>query len=243
MKVLAFNGSPRNENATTECLVGHFLDGAREAGAETEIIRVAQKKINYCKGCFNCWFVTPGRCIHNDDMPEIREKIKRSDILVYGTPLYVDGVTAQLKTMMDRQISSAMPFVKVENGRSRHPGRGKGTGGRKKMVFISNCGFGEKENFGPVIQHMKAVARNMGVDYLGSLVRPMGGILSKIEESDPETIQAIYQAFQKAGYEAVDKGALSEDVQNEASKAIMSMEEYGKFINSMMHEMMSDPEK
>lgn len=38
MKILAFNGSPRGKQGNTEVLIRLFLEGCRQAGAETETI-------------------------------------------------------------------------------------------------------------------------------------------------------------------------------------------------------------
>ncbi|MCD7962223.1 MAG: NAD(P)H-dependent oxidoreductase [Rikenellaceae bacterium] len=38
-------------------------------------------------------------------MPELLDKIERSDVLVLGTPIYFYNVDAQLKTVMDRCFS------------------------------------------------------------------------------------------------------------------------------------------
>jgi multimeric flavodoxin WrbA len=38
MKVLAINGSPRGARGNTERILQPFLEGAREAGAETEVV-------------------------------------------------------------------------------------------------------------------------------------------------------------------------------------------------------------
>ncbi|MFH2131681.1 MAG: flavodoxin family protein [bacterium] len=83
MKVLAFNGSPRMKMGVTDKILQTFIQGAESAGAETETVYVAKKNIKFCTGCFNCWFKHPGKCIHDDDMMEIRIKIKAASTLVH----------------------------------------------------------------------------------------------------------------------------------------------------------------
>jgi multimeric flavodoxin WrbA len=53
-RVLGIVGSPR-ENGNTHVLVSHILDGAREAGATTEIVLLGDLKIAECDGCHACW--------------------------------------------------------------------------------------------------------------------------------------------------------------------------------------------
>jgi len=232
MKVLAFSGSPRMKKGATDLILQHFMTGAEQAGAETETVYVAEQNIKYCEGCFNCWVVHPGRCKHKDDMPKLLGKIRRADVVVYASPVYVDGVTAQVKTMMDRFITLAKPFIVQRDGHSRHPGHGKGTRNQKqKMVLISTCGFGELDNFEPIILHMTAVAKNMGADFLGALVRPMGPMLRVLEISAPDVLKSIYEGFRQGGYEAVSKGEISEEAKKVASAPIVSMDDYVKLAN------------
>ena len=238
MKILAFNGSPRTTEGVTDQLLQLFLDGAKSAGAETETVYVAKQKINYCVGCFNCWFVHPGKCIHKDDMGDIRAKIKAADILVLGSPVYFDGFTAQIKTMLDRLIAGGMPFIENRDGHSRHPSRGKELKTRK-MLLLSTCGFGERDNFDPLIHHMKAIAANFASgEYMGALVRPMGGTLDMVKDEKPEAVKAILDAFHQAGVEAVTKGAISKELEDAVSQPLISVGEFAKRANAMFTEML-----
>ena len=68
MKVLAINGSPNMDQGNTARIINPFLEGMKEAGAEVEVFYTSKLKIRPCLGDFNCWFNTPGKCLHNDDM-------------------------------------------------------------------------------------------------------------------------------------------------------------------------------
>ena len=243
MNVLAFNGSPRMKKGITDSILQIFLEGAESAGAETETIYIARQKISYCTGCFNCWFVHPGKCIHNDDMIMIREKIKSADILVFASPVYFDGFTAQMKTMMDRLIPGGMPFIENKDGHSRHPSRGKGLKTRK-MLLISTCGFGEKDNFDPIIHHMKAIAANFASgEYMGALVRPMGSTLEMMKDEKPAEVKAILDAFRRSGVEAVTKGYISEELQSAVAEPLISASEFAKKANDLFHQLITENKK
>ena len=55
MKVLVLNGSPKTVSDTMQ-LTNSFLEGMNTAGDnEVEIIRVIEKQIKPCRGCFGCW--------------------------------------------------------------------------------------------------------------------------------------------------------------------------------------------
>ena len=53
MRILGICCSPR-KGGNTEILLREALEGAREAGCETELILVAGKKIAACDGCNSC---------------------------------------------------------------------------------------------------------------------------------------------------------------------------------------------
>jgi multimeric flavodoxin WrbA len=233
MKVLGLNGSPRAKKGVTERILQRFLAGAAEAGAETETVYLADKKIKFCTGCFSCWMVHPGRCIHkNDDMDALRQLMRKSDILVYASPVYIDGITAIMKNFMERCMPNAQPFVEIRDGHTRHPLRGKGVR-QLKMVFLSTCGFGERDNFDPLLRHMEAAAKNMKVQYLGALIRPMGPFLDVAALKDPDKVRRIDDAFRQAGFDAVAKGEIGEDIKQAAETPLMSRDEFIVTLNSI----------
>ena len=197
-----------------------------------ETIYLARKKIKYCTGCMNCWFVDPGVCIQDDDVAEILEKLTVADMQVYASPVYTDGFTGQMKTMLDRSIPVGTPFIVKKDGHARHPGSAKyKRESRAKMVLISTCGFGERDNFEPMIMHARALSRNLGYEYLGELVRPMGPALQMLAGLEPERAAPILEAFRRGGYEAVADNVIRPELQEVAAQPIMSLEEFMGMVN------------
>ena len=83
MKILVFNGSPKKESSDTMCITRAFLAGMREAGPqEVRTIDVADRHIEFCRGCFACKR-NGGQCVIDDDMRQILEEILRSDLLLF----------------------------------------------------------------------------------------------------------------------------------------------------------------
>ncbi len=243
MKILAFNGSPQMKKGITEQILQPFMEGASEAGAETEIVYLSKQKIKYCSGCFSCWFKHPGKCIHNDDMLEMRQRIKTADVVVLASPVYIDGFTAQTKTLLDRLIAGGSPFIEFREGHSRHPSRGKEVKNRK-LLLISTCGFGERDNFGPIIEHTKAIAGNLATfEYMGALVRPMGGSMAAVEPSDVYKVDGIMQAFRQAGRDAATKGEISQELEDAVSISLMTVKEYVEKANTLFKEMLAENKK
>lgn len=102
MKILVLKGSP-NKKGSSNLLAENFIKGAIEAGHEVNEIDTAHANIQPCTGCVHCGYEGP--CILNDDMDTFRKQILDVDMLVFVTPLYYYGVSAQLKTLIDRFCS------------------------------------------------------------------------------------------------------------------------------------------
>lgn len=98
--ILIISSSPR-KNGNSQKLCEAFKRGAEEKGNSVELIRLAEKKIGYCKACDYC-MRNNGICVQKDDMHEILEQYKKADVLVLATPVYFYGVCAQMKTFIDR---------------------------------------------------------------------------------------------------------------------------------------------
>jgi len=99
MKITVLMGSP-NRNGSTSILVNEFKRGAEEAGHSCEVIDVCHSNIHPCIGCVACGYEGP--CVQKDDVETIRKKLLASDMAVFATPLYYYGMSAQLKTVVDR---------------------------------------------------------------------------------------------------------------------------------------------
>ena len=98
-KVLGVVGSPRC-GGNIDILVDEILRGAREAGAEVEKICLSKLDIAPCLACDACG--ETGKCVQQDDMQSLVEKMDCSQVMVLGTPLYWYGPSAQIKTFIDR---------------------------------------------------------------------------------------------------------------------------------------------
>jgi len=257
MKITAFNGSPRAEKGNTHIMVEEFLNGARDAGAETEYILLAKYKISHCLGCFTCWIKTPGKCVHNDDMKDLLPKFHNTDIAVIATPLYVDNVTGIMKDFMDRLVPTLdARFDKDENGECRHinpvrsaesrgneprqrsisdtpdTSNGVNTSGKvPKLAVISNCGFPEQSHFQVLRLLFKRIARNMCSEVVAEIYRGGGALLEAKSLLLKPLIWKYKRLLRQAGQEVVKNGRLSEATRIELEKPLISDEEYIKGAN------------
>ena len=102
-KVLILSGSPRKDG-NSDVLCDEFAKGAIDAGHEVEKIRVVEKKISPCTGCYYCREHN-GKCAFNDDMADVLQKIIDCDVLVLSSPVYFYSICAQLKAVIDRTVA------------------------------------------------------------------------------------------------------------------------------------------
>ena len=102
-KVLILSGSPR-KRGNSDILCDEFAKGAKDSGNQVEKIFVAEKDISACTGCYYCK-KSGGRCVFNDDMGEILQKIIDCDVLVLSSPVYFYSISSQLKKVIDRTVA------------------------------------------------------------------------------------------------------------------------------------------
>lgn len=102
MRIVVLQGSP-NVNGSTALMVEEFARGARGAGHDVERVDVARLDVAPCTGCVACGYEGP--CAQHDDMGGLRGAILSADMVVFATPLYYYGMSAQLKTIVDRFCS------------------------------------------------------------------------------------------------------------------------------------------
>ena len=99
--ILGLVGSPR-KGGNTELLMERVLEAAREEGAATTLFTVAGRTIMPCTACASCVRDPSGRCVQQDDMTELYPLLEWADAIVFGTPVYLNSMTAQLKAVLDR---------------------------------------------------------------------------------------------------------------------------------------------
>ena len=98
MLVVGICGSPREQ--ATEHVLREALRMLGELGFETRFFTVRGKRIGFCTHCDFC--LEHKECVFKDDMQEVYALLKEADGLVFATPVYNGGVSAQIKAVMDR---------------------------------------------------------------------------------------------------------------------------------------------
>lgn len=121
--ILIISSSPR-KNGNSQMLCEQFKKGAEEKGHTVTLIRLMEKKIGFCRACDGC-MRNDGTCVLNDDMEEILKLFQEADVLVLATPVYFYGISAQMKTFIDRTYPIWQHL------------------GKKEVYYIISAGLGE----------------------------------------------------------------------------------------------------
>ncbi|AET63468.1 flavodoxin family protein [Methanothrix harundinacea] len=98
MKIVGICGSPREK--ATDHILKEALRMLEERGFATTSFTVRGKRISPCLHCDFC--LTNKECRIRDDMYQLYPLLQEADGIVFATPVYNGGVSAQTKAVMDR---------------------------------------------------------------------------------------------------------------------------------------------
>ena len=110
MNVVGLDCSARRDGLTARMLDA-ALDGAAEAGARIERIALADLTIEHCRMCEPAgWGLcrAEGRCVIDDDLAGVVEKLLSADAFVFATPVYFGGLSESAKAFTDRLRRTAV---------------------------------------------------------------------------------------------------------------------------------------
>lgn len=152
MKILVITGSPR-KNGNSNFLAAEFMRGAKEKGHDVYCFDAAHSEVHPCIACDKCRM--DGPCVFNDDFLKAREHIIAADMVVFATPMYYFGVSAQLKTVIDR-------FYAI-NGQIHKP---------KKAALLMTYADTGAAKAGPIDCHYDVLIKYLGWQNAGKIIAP-----------------------------------------------------------------------
>ena len=115
MKILAFNGSPR-EKGNTYNAINMVAKELKKEEIEVEIIHIGNKPLSGCIACGKCKENKNERCAIDDEVNEWIQKMKVADGIILGSPVYYSSIAGNMKCFLDR----AFYVCGVNNGILRH---------------------------------------------------------------------------------------------------------------------------
>ena len=150
MKIFVITGSPR-KNGNSNTLVDNFIKGAEKAGHSVVRFDSAFKNVHPCVACNKCGM--NGQCVFKDDFEFVKNNIVDADAVVFATPMYYFGISAQIKTVIDR-------FYAI-NGQIHIP---------KKAVLILTYADTSSKEAQPIISHYETLLNYLGWSDAGKVI-------------------------------------------------------------------------
>lgn len=168
--ILIINGSPRKKG-NTSFLSKTLVDTLLYKNYSSEVIRISELKINPCIDCRAC---KKGSliCVIKDDMQYIYDKMEAAGTIIFATPIYWFGPTAQMKNAIDR----LRPFY----------GNKKLTG--KKTAIILAAGSGP-DDCDLTLEMFRRISLTLGLNFKGNV---MAGVYDAGDaKTQPQLINEI----------------------------------------------------
>ena len=150
MKILVITGSPR-KNGNSNTLADNFIKGAEEAGHSVVRFDSAFKNVHPCVACNKCGM--NGECVFKDDFEFVKANIGDADAVVFATPMYYFGISAQIKAVIDR-------FYAIN---------GKIHVSKKSVLLMTYADTSEREAQ-PIISHYETLLRYLGWTDAGKVI-------------------------------------------------------------------------
>ena len=130
--IVGICGSPRKK--ATEYVLREALNQLKQLGFKTELYTVRGKTIKFCIHCDYC--LKNQKCAIKDDMYNLYPLLEDAEGMIIATPVYNGGVSAQIKTVMDRcraLVAKDQNFFKYKVGVAIAVG-GDRTGGQELAI-------------------------------------------------------------------------------------------------------------
>ncbi|MCL1893360.1 MAG: flavodoxin family protein [Holophagaceae bacterium] len=165
MQVTVITGSP-HKKGTTSLLADEFIRGAVEAGHIVFRFDAAFEKVSPCLGCDGCR--TSGtQCVQHDSMEKLNPSLLASDCIVFVTPLYYFGMSAQLKTVIDRFYANNS---KLQSS--------------KQAILLTAAADSETWTVEALDSHYGTILRYLGWQLAGTLLAMGCAVRMDIEKTD-----------------------------------------------------------
>ena len=151
MKIVVLTGSPRR-GGNSAYLAEQFIKGARESGHDIYRYDCAFRQVEPCRACNRCGM--DGPCVIKDDFDELRPRLVEADMVVFATPMYYFGMSAQMKRVIDR-------FYAI-NGQIK--------GASKKAAFLMTYADTSAKEAEPMLVHYRTLMDYLGWKSVGEVV-------------------------------------------------------------------------
>ena len=160
MKAVFINGSSRKDWNTHKLLI-NAINGANQAGADTELYNLYDLNFTGCRSCFACKIKnakTHGACAYPDDLKPVMKSVMDADVLVLGTPVYFGNMSAQMNCFWERLMFAVITYESdSKRGNKLDLPKEK----RCAMIVTMGCPENMMSQIG-YTQHFNAIGQRLG---------------------------------------------------------------------------------
>ena len=173
LHVLTVLGSPRRRG-NTATLLDLVEAQVRTLHAVTRV-NLPRTSVCGCLGCNACQRTpdAPG-CVQRDPLSEVLDQILHADLIVYASPVYVWGFTAQMKALLDRHCC----MVKWQDG-----AKVRALLAGKPTALLTTCGGSAEENADLIEEIFRREMAYLECRVVGSYAVPHCSSPSELGES------------------------------------------------------------
>lgn len=189
LKILAFIGSPRNEESYTYKIIrqlGEKMNAIRPT--EIEYVFILKTGVPFCDGCLSCVTIGESACPQYPTIGPIAAKMNDADGLILGAPVHTFAITGLMKNFVEY-------FMYKRNRPSFF--------GKKAVVTCTASGGGHKG----VLDFLEGTAQAWGCDVVARL-----GISSSQMKKERYTtiVDQLTEEIAHQFIDAIDKSGLAE---------------------------------
>lgn len=206
-----------------------FLHGLNAAGASVDLLHLCDLNIQACNMCYKCWYKTPGRCVIDDDMSELIDRMSKADVWVLATSVYWGGPSSLMQCFMERLLPLVEPIMELNKGKVKYRLRKEYMTG--KIILVSASPKWGTEDFSPLIMQIEALSNDASREFAGSLLRPHAPALRHMMDIGKET-NHIFNAAIEAGKSFVKTGTIPDKLTKIISSELIPQTLYIRHLNS-----------
>ena len=119
MRITILDGNMNREKSDFSIYMDHLVHVLGRNNS-VDYYPIDKMELQYCTGCWSCWWKTPGECSQKDNADQIFRSYINSDFIIYASPLMIGFTSSALKKIVDRLIVMLHPYIQMNLGESHH---------------------------------------------------------------------------------------------------------------------------
>ena len=120
MDITILNGNNDETDSKFENYLAQYTENLKRKGNTLTVFTLRDMEIQFCTGCWTCWWRTPGQCIFKDEMKKIYQNLIKSNLCIFVSPIIMGYTSTVIKKTMDRLIPLLNCHMEIVKGELHH---------------------------------------------------------------------------------------------------------------------------